>query len=539
VDLVSPGYAWAALVEAAPLDDIKTLLGAPLLALVQLLTPGTDTEDRLRQVAAKALDPEKLLAVPCHRELVLRAVPAPKSRELATRLGAGTRHDPLAYLLSLAWTAAQRRTACGFLGQVVDRQPRYVAESTDCTPKYGLFPHQRQAAARVRALLYSPPRRAVLHLPTGVGKTRTAMNLICQHLRQTEPTLVIWLAHGVELLDQAAAEFEVAWSCLGDRPVPVRRMWGSTDADLGDHRDGLVVLGLEKAVSLFKNNRGVIDRLSARTSLVVFDEAHQIVAPTYRMVADALTIKPMSSLLGLTATPGRTWADIEQDERLSEYFARQKVVLQIEGHSNPVTALIDQGYLSKPTFRTVASRSGIRLTSEDRRRLAKSVEIPQAILDRAADDEQWNLQVVTTIRQLMSSHHRVLVFAASVNHCRLIAGVLSSMGHVADFVTGESSPRHREQVIARFKDPRGPSMALCNYGVLTTGFDAPAASATVIARPTKSLVLYSQMVGRVIRGPRAGGTPTCEIVTVVNPELPGFGDVAEAFTNWEDVWENL
>lgn len=81
-------------------------------------------------------------------------------------------------------------------------------------------------------------------------------------------------------------------------------------------------------------------------------------------------------------------------------------------------------------------------------------------------------------------------------------------------------------------------MVLCNYGVLTTGFDAPSASAAVISRPTKSLVLYSQMVGRVIRGPKAGGTPTCEIVTVVNPALPGFGDVADAFVNWEDVWGN-
>jgi DNA repair protein RadD len=45
------------------------------------------------------------------------------------------------------------------------------------------------------------------------------------------------------------------------------------------------------------------------------------------------------------------------------------------------------------------------------------------------------------------------------------------------------------------------------------------------------------MVGRVIRGPKAGGTPSCEIVTVVDPSLPGFGDLAAAFTNWEDVWE--
>ncbi|MCY3568274.1 MAG: restriction endonuclease, partial [Chloroflexi bacterium] len=67
--------------------------------------------------------------------------------------------------------------------------------------------------------------------------------------------------------------------------------------------------------------------------------------------------------------------------------------------------------------------------------------------------------------------------------------------------------------------------------------DAPAVSAALIARPTKSLVLYSQMVGRAIRGPRMGGTEACEVVTVVDRNLPGFGSVAESFLNWEDVWE--
>nr|WP_276751020.1 hypothetical protein [Chlorogloeopsis fritschii] len=57
-----------------------------------------------------------------------------------------------------------------------------------------------------------------------------------------------------------------------------------------------------------------------------------------------------------------------------------------------------------------------------------------------------------------------------------------------------------------------------------------------IARPTKSLVLYSQMVGRAIRGLKAGGNATAEIVTVVDSQLPGFGSVASAFHNWEDVW---
>jgi superfamily II DNA or RNA helicase len=79
-------------------------------------------------------------------------------------------------------------------------------------------------------------------------------------------------------------------------------------------------------------------------------------------------------------------------------------------------------------------------------------------------------------------------------------------------------------------------MVLCNYGVLTAGFDAPQTSAAIIARPTKSLVLYSQMVGRATRGPRAGGHSDAEIVTVVDTTLPGFGEMIDAFRNWEDVW---
>ena len=73
---------------------------------------------------------------------------------------------------------------------------------------------------------------------------------------------------------------------------------------------------------------------------------------------------------------------------------------------------------------------------------------------------------------------------------------------------------------------------------MTTGFDAPRTSAALIARPTLSLVLYSQMVGRAMRGTAAGGNETCEILTVVDTTLPGFDSVIDAFSNWEDVWSD-
>ncbi|RPK48665.1 type I restriction enzyme EcoKI subunit R [Streptomyces sp. ADI92-24] len=404
-------------------------------------------------------------------------------------------------------------------------------------PNYSLFPHQRRAAGKVRRLLYSSERRTVLHLPTGVGKTRTGMDLICDHLRRNEPTLVVWLARGRELLEQAALEFERAWASLGNREVTVARMWGDAPIDLDDITDGIVVLGLEKAGAAAKSVPGFLDQLALRTTFTVFDEAHQAIAPTYRRVVEALTLRSDSSLLGLTATPGRTWADISEDEKLADFFARQKVMLEIDGYDNPVTALIEQGYLARPDFRTVAADSGMKLSARDKQALAASFDVPDELIARLADNVQWNLQVVRTVLDLSEQHRRILLFAASVEHSRLIVAILTMFGIDAEQVTGESSTRHRDRVINRFKGPGTRPMVLSNYGVLTTGFDAPAASAAVIARPTRSLVLYSQMVGRVIRGPKAGGTSTCDVVTVVDPALPGFGDVAAAFTNWEDVWK--
>ena len=140
-------------------------------------------------------------------------------------------------------------------------------------------------------------------------------------------------------------------------------------------------------------------------------------------------------------------------------------------------------------------------------------------------------------RTWSGSHARVLVFAATVNHATLLAVVLQSRSIDAAAITS-MTPRHeRSRTIARYRNNDPGARVLCNYGVLTAGFDAPRTSATVIARPTKSLVLYSQMVGRATRGPRAGGSKEAEIVTVVDTALPGFGNMAEAFEHWEDVWD--
>jgi superfamily II DNA or RNA helicase len=158
------------------------------------------------------------------------------------------------------------------------------------------------------------------------------------------------------------------------------------------------------------------------------------------------------------------------------------------------------------------------------------------VLSRLADDEIRNVAIVREVQQLITRHRRILVFAATVGHALLLATVLRALGVAAQAVSGATPSPERSRLISWYKDAADEPRVLANYGVLTTGFDAPSTSAAVIARPTKSLVLFSQMVGRTTRGIKAGGNLEAEVVTVVDTALPGFGDLTTAFTNWEDVW---
>ena len=137
---------------------------------------------------------------------------------------------------------------------------------------------------------------------------------------------------------------------------------------------------------------------------------------------------------------------------------------------------------------------------------------------------------------IREGHKRILVFAISMKHSDILSMVFARRGYRCASITSKSNPDQRKIWLKRFVELDDEPCVLFNYGVLTTGFDAPKTSAAVIARPTKSLVLYSQMIGRVIRGPKVKGTKTAEIWTVVDQQLPGFGTLAGAFWNWEDVW---
>jgi len=534
----APGISLKALLLSAKSNAVQELFPSSVIELIERMSPELLGTQEVNRIAAVILDPAEALLDTATRLRIIRLLPLAKARELCTTLGFMIERSPYETIKAKIGEIGINQLF-DFFGIVDDpRAPKFVAPSSQSvTAAYGLFPHQRVAASKVAAALTKPPRKVVLHMPTGAGKTRTAMHLAARHLREHGPTVVIWLAQNRELLDQAAEEFEKAWAPLGDRDVQLMRFWGSKRAPVADLNDGLLVAGLAKMVALDARDANTILTLADRASLIVIDEAHQAIAPTYARVLRALSSKrPDNALLGLTATPGRSWSEIDEDKRLSDFFEGQKVVLEIEGYDDPVTFLMDQEYLARPNFRQLKAPTETCLDKADIRSLENDPDLTDDLLEKIGLDAARNEAILSAIFDALTRHDRIIVFTPSVENARLLQAMLTIKNIEALFVAGETEDGERERRIKRYKSSGPGKIVMLNYGVLTTGFDAPRTSCAIIARPTKSLVLYSQMVGRATRGLRAGGNKEAEIITVTDPDLPGFGSVTEAFQNWEDVW---
>jgi len=536
----APGISIRETFERAPEAALRDIVGEATIGVLSVMNPELLTRANLTELALQSAEPWEMLRDRATRDRILSLLPVVKAEELAGKLGLsakGTKiYDALAAALSDRRAEPQ---LFEFFGVVVsERAPGPEAPSQRTVmPAYPLFPHQLSVADRTSHALAEHPYKVLVHMPTGAGKTRTAMHVVCDWHNRRRDRLVVWLAHSSELLEQAASEFERAWSSLGRASAEVVRYWGDHDPDLGNAKTGLLVAGFGKLHALYQRDPNMIMRIGDRASLTVVDEAHQAIAPTFRSLISFIAgKKPGNALLGLTATPGRTWADISKDAELSAFFDNRKVTIEVEGYTNAVDFLIDHSFLARPTFRVLEIDSAA--CSASAKAAGDGGDVAPEVLDCLAADSSRNVEVIRTIEDLATRHRRIIVFAAGVRHAHLVSSVLALRGMTSAVVTAFTDQLTRDRVLRRFKGSGTEPQVICNFGVLTTGFDAPNTSAAVIARPTRSLVLYSQMVGRAIRGPAAGGNATAEIVTVADTKLPGFGSVADAFVNWEDVWSD-
>ncbi|UVC19387.1 DEAD/DEAH box helicase [Mesorhizobium onobrychidis] len=533
------------LVEAlsrAGVTSLYSVAGKAAVDLLERIESKTLSAHGLAQLVVDRYGASQALQEPEIRALIIPALKRNEADNLAGVLGL-SQEDPFAALQRVDFSRSEDQLATlhAFFG-VVYEPPGFVEEkpsSVRATGTYVLFPHQRRASLEVRHKLATPRARVLLHMPTGAGKTRTAMTTIADLLRaEPDERVIVWLAHSEELCDQAFDEAAKAWRAIGSRELTIYRHYGDSRVhNFAEVRDGFVIgsLALMYLDSL-KRQDEFLD-LSSRIRLIVMDEAHQAIAPTYSHLINLLQRNAATGVLGLSATPGRSLIDVGADLALANFFNRQKVTLNVEGYDNPIDYLVDEGYLARMEFVELPfdMRGEVKLSSTESQRLADGFDLPGRILDALASDDARNLLIVDAVAAEVAGGGKVILFAISVEHAALIASVLKLRGVSAAAVTSSTPTERRRQTIQRFKDT-DELMVLCNYGVLTTGFDAPRTNVAVIARPTSSVVLYSQMIGRAARGTRAGGNEKCRILTVVD-RVPGFRSLGEGFEFWNDIWE--
>ena len=129
----------------------------------------------------------------------------------------------------------------------------------------------------------------LIHMPTGTGKTKTSMHIITNYIEFTlqKKGLVIWVAHTIELLEQAYKTFCDVWGHLGDGEISAYKLWGSHNIqDTSTELNGIAFCGLSKLMSLYDSNPELFERLKKDCRLVVFDEAHKAAADKTKRIIE-------------------------------------------------------------------------------------------------------------------------------------------------------------------------------------------------------------------------------------------------------------
>ncbi|MET7649861.1 DEAD/DEAH box helicase [Streptomyces sp. NPDC005486] len=413
-------------------------------------------------------------------------------------------------------------------------------------PLRDLEDFQQDLKEQVIEILSGAPgaNRGVLTLPTGAGKTRTAVeSLIEWRISQQRRQAVLWIAQSEELCEQAVQAFREVWTDLGHRNDQVRqsmeiaRLWGNSSVPSDPD---VVVASIQKLDAILRGTNDDVQQelelLRENLGAVVVDEAHRMLAPSYTRVLRFLGIelgqKAPVPLIGLTATPFRRVN--AETRQLADKF-HSKLLSSRSLGDDIVSELRQQSILSRPEHK-VLSYAGPEFKMEDvesyRAHFDQFDDFHPGFLRQIGESDARNRALLKQLLELPSDWP-TLFFGCTVEHAIAMAVLLRRAGRASEVVTSDTRSATRRALIEQFRDKH--LSVLCNYGVLTTGFDAPAVRALVIGRPTTSPVLYEQMIGRGMRGRRFGGTESCLVVDIED-NIRFSGQLA--YERYSGYWSN-
>jgi len=382
--------------------------------------------------------------------------------------------------------------------------------------------------------------RCVVTLPTGGGKTRVAVEAFIDWMqpRFAGGKYLVWIAQSEELCEQAIACIEQMW---GSRefvgPLRIYRFFGGRDISQDDLRGGAVVASIQQLHNRIKARDEALEAILKEIGAIIIDEAHRAVSPMYDALLDRaneICGPDLFPVCGLTATPGRAGLNRTQETvklvgRFDAYLV--KPFLTAEYDANPLKYFREHGFLARARHILYHSGREYTLTDNELDEMKRENDLPAGFLKRLAADKDRNLLI---IRRLLSlpMPTPTLVYACTVDHAYFLSVILTAQGRKSAAVSSETPVTLRRAMVHDFKT--GKLEFLCNYGVLTTGFDAPKTECIALCRPTTSEVLYEQIIGRGLRGPEFGGTPECTIIDFAD-NIRRLGPPL-AYARFTDFW---
>ena len=385
-----------------------------------------------------------------------------------------------------------------------------------------LYERQEEAIRKLDAMDKRGSFRTLLVLPTGGGKTLTAAYWLLRNAVDQNKK-ILWLAHRHLLLEQAAEAFaRNAYtdtmvnrtvfnyriiSGMHDKPVHIQK----TDRILIASKDSMI-----RSLDKLKN------WLNGEEIYLVIDEAHHAVAKSYKKIIQYVADHTKSmKLLGLTATPFRTSED--EQGALKQVFTDDIV------YKTDLDTLIKKGILATPTF--IDCNTNIQFTEHLGVQALKSIEnldtLPENIANDIADNKERNRIIVEEYLHNYEKYGQTIVFALNKVHAIALNKLFNEKGkaysirsefiisEVQDMITGITiSNADNERKIEAYRN--GEIQVLINVNILTEGTDLPKTHTVFLTRPTVSTTLMTQMVGRALRGLKAGGTKEAYIVSFVD-----------------------
>ncbi|EJE4557370.1 DEAD/DEAH box helicase [Vibrio parahaemolyticus] len=341
---------------------------------------------------------------------------------------------------------------------------------------YTLRPYQADSVKAVIHYFRKHSTPAVIVLPTGAGKS-----LVIAELARLAKGRVLVLAHVKELVEQNHAKYE-GYGLKG----------AIFSAGLGrKETDQQVVFA--SVQSVVRN----LDSFKNQFSLLVIDECHRVPddknSSYQKVITHLRELNPGIKVLGLTATPyrlGMGW--------IYQYHTRGQVRTEESRFFRECIFELPIRYLLDENFLTPARMMDAPVLSYDFSQLkpANTGRYKEAEMDMVIDKaKRATPQIVEQIIQYARERKGVMIFAATVRHAQEVHGLLPE-GETA-IVIGDTPTPERDAIIQAFKNRE--IKYLVNVSVLTTGFDAPHVDLIAILRPTESVSLYQQIVGRGLR----------------------------------------